>query len=351
MRNLAEKVLRGERSALSRAITLAESTSASHAPLSEYLMNVISSSSSQECNNFTSSSCRRRSVVGIAGPPGAGKSTFIESFGLHLLDRGHRVAVLAIDPSSARNGGSILGDKTRMFELSRHEHAYVRPSPNRGVLGGICLGTPEAVRLCEVAGFDYVLVETVGVGQSEVEVDSVVDMMVLLVSPGGGDSLQGVKRGIVEMADMVVVNKNDGELAVPATRAVRAFREALTLMRPKPSSPFERIPVLKCSSLERIGLDDIALKIEEFYNTVDVDRLRTRRSNQIEHWIWSQIHAQMWARLQSDENVRKEISELCNDIVDMRYKEKEMSVSSARGAARLVLDRHLFAEPEASGES
>eukprot|EP00939_MAST-03C_sp_MAST-3C-sp1_P000546 g546.t1 len=319
----AKDIFRGSRATLSRAITLVESTAPRHRYLAQKLMDAVSMG--------TPLSVGKTKRIGIAGPPGAGKSTFIEAFGLHLVENlGHRVAVLAIDPSSTRNGGSILGDKTRMNDLSRHENAYVRPSPTRGTLGGVCLGTPEAVQLCEAGGYDFIIVETVGVGQSEVEVDHAVDMTMLLVPPAGGDTLQGVKRGIVEMSDMIVVNKNDGDLKVPVRRTVRAFREALTLLKPKSSgwSP----PVCKISALTRSGLEDVYDQICNFYAGRE-SAVATKRSAQTERWIWTQMHSQLWLRLSEEEGVKREVSELA-----ARVNAREMS---ARCAAEEAMGRFL----------
>ena len=202
---LATGVLDGERRALARAITLAESTRPDHRADAEALLAAVLP--------HTGGSVR----IGISGAPGAGKSTFIEALGLHVIAQGHRVAVLAVDPSSTRSGGSILGDKTRMEELTRSPAAFVRPSPTGGTLGGVARRTREVLLLCEAAGFDVVLVETVGVGQSEVAVSAMVDLFLVLVAPGAGDELQGIKRGIMELADLVVVNKADGDLAAAAT--------------------------------------------------------------------------------------------------------------------------------------
>src|SRR3954452_22383423 len=219
MSELARLVIAGDRRALARAITMAESTRADHRAEAEALL--------AEVLPHVGGSVR----VGISGAPGAGKSTFIEALGVHLIERGHRLAVLAVDPSSTRSGGSILGDKTRMEELSRRSEAFIRPSPSGGTLGGVARRTREALLLCEAAGHDVVLVETVGVGQSEVAVAGMLDVFVLLLAPGGGDDLQGVKRGIVELADVVVVNKADGDLAAAAERTAADYANALHFLR------------------------------------------------------------------------------------------------------------------------
>ncbi len=210
MAELAAAVRSGDRRALARAITMVESTRADHRADATALIEQL----------LPATGRARR--LGVSGVPGSGKSTLIEALGLHAIEAGHRVAVLAVDPSSKRSGGSILGDKTRMAELGRHEAAFIRPSPSSGTLGGVARRTREAMLLCEAAAFDLVLVETVGVGQSEVAVADLVDLFLLVASPAGGDELQGIKRGIMELADLIVVNKADGDLADAAGRATRA---------------------------------------------------------------------------------------------------------------------------------
>jgi LAO/AO transport system kinase len=238
---LALGVLAGNRRSLARAITLVESTRDDHRRLAEALLDRVLPQ--------TGNSTR----IGISGTPGVGKSTFIERFGLLRVDAGHRVAVLAIDPTSVRTGGSILGDKTRMPDLSRSSAAYIRPSPAGGSLGGIAMQTREVMLLCEAAGFDTIIVETVGVGQSETAVADVTDLFVLLLAPGGGDELQGIKRGVMELADVVVVNKADGELTSAANHTAADYRHALHLVRPKWSGyPTE---VLTCSALHGTGVE------------------------------------------------------------------------------------------------
>ncbi|MBI5163680.1 MAG: methylmalonyl Co-A mutase-associated GTPase MeaB, partial [Magnetospirillum sp.] len=215
---LVAGVQAGERRALARAITLIESTRPDHRDAADALLHDLLPQAGNAVR------------VGITGVPGAGKSTFIEAFGLAAIAAGHRLAVLAVDPSSPRSGGSILGDKTRMEELSRDPRAFIRPSPSGGTLGGVARRTREAMLVCEAAGFDVVIVETVGVGQSETAVADMVDMFLLLLVPGGGDELQGLKKGIVELADAIVVNKADGDLAAAAGRAARDYANALHLL-------------------------------------------------------------------------------------------------------------------------
>ena len=208
-----DALLRWERSALSRTITLIESSREDHRATSDQIMRNLLSRTPHRQN--------RAMRIGICGAPGAGKSSVIEKLGLHIVNQGNKLAVLAVDPSSQRTGGSILGDKTRMDELSQHENAYVRPSPTRGVLGGVALNTSEVQLLCEHIGFDVILIETVGVGQSEIEINNIVDFVVFIIPPGSGDSLQGSKKGVMEIADLICVNKYDEEYKRPCQRLKR----------------------------------------------------------------------------------------------------------------------------------
>ena len=258
MSELAEQIVAGDRRALARAITIVESTRPDHREEAAALLT--------EVLPHTGGAIR----IGISGAPGSGKSTFIEAFGLHLVEHGHRVAVLAVDPSSTRTGGSILGDKTRMGELTRSDSAFVRPSPTAGTLGGVARRTREAMLLCEAAGFDVVMVETVGVGQSEVAVAGMVDLFAVLVAPGAGDELQGIKRGIIELADVVVVNKNDGELAPAAKTTATDYSSALRLVRSKTQAWTPRVVLV--SALEGTGIDDLWSTVEEFRSTLDAHR-------------------------------------------------------------------------------
>lgn len=224
----------GDRRALARAITLIESARPEHRAQALELLAALGRD-------------REALRIGLSGTPGVGKSTFIEAFGMMLVEAGLRVAVLAVDPSSARSGGSILGDKTRMERLSRHPSAFIRPSPSRAQMGGVARRTREAVSLCEASGFDVILIETVGVGQSEIMVSGLCDLFLLLMAPAGGDELQGVKRGIMEMADMILVNKADGELLATATRTQADYAGALRLLRRRPQDP-EGFPKALCVS-------------------------------------------------------------------------------------------------------
>ena len=241
--SLAEAVTKGDRRALARAITLVESGRVDHRAQAESLLEQLGQSGCQSLR------------IGLSGTPGVGKSTFIEAFGCLLTGQGLRVAVLAVDPSSARSGGSILGDKTRMERLSRDPNAFIRPSPSQTHLGGVARRTRDAVAICEAAGFDVILIETVGVGQSETIVAEMSDLFVLLLAPGGGDELQGVKRGIMEIADLILVNKADGDLKATATRTVADYAGALRLMRKREGDPEDFPKAMAISSLEDAGLD------------------------------------------------------------------------------------------------
>jgi LAO/AO transport system kinase len=253
---LSAGVARGERQALAKAITLVESSRSDHQAQGHALL--ASLQSSLPSSRFDAIR------IGITGPPGVGKSTFIEAFGMHAAERGMRLAVLAVDPSSSRSGGSILGDKTRMTELARHPHAYVRPSPSRGTLGGVARATASATILCQAAGCDALLIETVGVGQSETAVASMCDVFLLLAAPGGGDELQGIKKGVMELADIVVVNKADSkdDARQRATRTAAEISSALRLVR-APNAVWHPKTLL-CSSVEKSGIDEVWSTVREF---------------------------------------------------------------------------------------
>jgi LAO/AO transport system kinase len=285
MSELAQAVIDGDRRALARAITLVESTRPDHRAQAETLL----------ANVLPAAGGAIR--VGVSGAPGAGKSTLIEALGLYLVGQGHRVAVLAVDPSSTRSGGSILGDKTRMEQLTRSPDAFVRPSPTGGTLGGVARRTREAMLLCEAAGFDVVLVETVGVGQSEVKVAAMVDLFVVLVAPGGGDELQGLKRGIMELADLVVVNKADGDLAATAAHTAADYSAALHLVRPRIAGWSAR--VLTCSALLGQGIAEVWAAVEEFRTAV-AETLPVLRAGQNRDWMWSEVTDSLLDALSAD---------------------------------------------------
>ncbi len=284
---LAKAVRAGDRRALARAITLVESTRSADREAAEALLT--------ELLPDTGKAIR----IGISGAPGSGKSTFIEAFGTFLTGRRHRVAVLAVDPSSQRSGGSILGDKTRMEKLARDPGAFIRPSPAGTTLGGVARRTHEALLLAEAAGFDIVIVETVGVGQSETAVAGMVDLFVLLLSPGGGDDLQGIKRGVMELADLVLVTKADGDLLAAAGRAESDYRAALHLMRPK--YPGLQAHVRKVSALLGEGIEgawlDMAAYQEALANGGHLIRLR---EDQARRWFWSEVEAVLTETIAGD---------------------------------------------------
>jgi LAO/AO transport system kinase len=302
---LVEGVLAGDRRALARAITLVESTRADRAAAGAAVLDRVLPRTG------------RAARVGISGAPGVGKSTFIEALGLHLIEQGHRVAVLAVDPSSTRSGGSILGDKTRMEGLVRAPEAYIRPSPSSGSLGGVARRTREAMLLCEAAGFDVVVVETVGVGQSETAVDDMVDTFCLLVSPGGGDQLQGIKRGIMELADLVVVNKADGDLAAAAAHAAADHAAAVHLLRRK--SPAWSPEVLQVSAAEGRGIaevwDVVARQRRALEGAGDLER---RRAGQATAWLWSEVTDRLTSSFRRDPEVGRLLPELEAAVADGR---------------------------------
>ena len=273
---LAEAILAGRRRELARAITMIESTRQDHRMIAEALMDRLLSHSGRSFR------------LGISGVPGVGKSTFIEALGLHIIERGHRVAVLTVDPSSPKSGGSILGDKTRMETLSRHKDAFIRPSPSGGTLGGVARRTHEVMVASEAAGFDVVLVETVGVGQSETAVVNLTDMFLLLIAPGGGDDLQGIKKGVVEMADLIAVNKADGDLLAAAERAQQDYSSALQLLRQQPGAWQPR--VMACSAMEGTGVAALWDAVLEFQNLREESgQLIERREEQAAAWMWGEI--------------------------------------------------------------
>lgn len=303
MSELAQQVRGGDRRALARAITLVESTRPDH--------RVEASALLDEVLPGTGNAVR----IGISGTPGAGKSTFIEALGLHLTDDGHRVAVLAVDPSSTRTGGSILGDKTRMGELTRRDTAFVRPSPTGGTLGGVARRTREAMLLCEAARFDVVVVETVGVGQSEVAVAGMVDLFVLVLAPGAGDELQGIKRGVVELADIVVVNKADGDLAPAAKHVAADYASALHLVRPR--TPGWEPRVLLVSALEGRGVDDLWQVVGDFRATLEQSgALARRRADQAREWMWAEVSESLLDAFRRDDDVAALAGRLERDVAE-----------------------------------
>jgi len=281
-----EGVLAGDRTMLARALTLVESTRAAHQVLAQEMLAALlpRAGNSQR--------------VGITGVPGAGKSTLIDTLGMQLTGAGHKVAVLAVDPSSSRSGGSILGDKTRMEKLSVNESAFIRPSPTSGTLGGVTRATREAMVVVEAAGFDVVLVETVGVGQSETAVANMVDCFVVLMLARTGDQLQGIKKGVLELADIIAVNKADGDNASEAGRAARELTDAMHLIQP-PDAIWQPM-ALTCSGLTGQGVSQLWDEIERHRTCMhDAGLIDTRRATQRVDWMWSMVNDQLISRLKS----------------------------------------------------
>ncbi|WP_075830445.1 methylmalonyl Co-A mutase-associated GTPase MeaB [Deinococcus marmoris] len=309
---LAAPLLSGSRRALARAITLSESTRADHEAEAQALLSEVALNAGQSIR------------VGLTGVPGVGKSTFIEALGIHLADAGHKVAVLAVDPSSARTGGSIMGDKTRMPRLTVHPNAYIRPSPAGGNLGGVARRTREAITLCEAAGYDVVLVETVGVGQSETQVAAMTDLFVLLTLPNAGDELQGIKRGIMELADLCVVNKADSDSRA-AIRAQTELRAALRLLTPH-DAPW-RPRALRASALTGEGVPEVWNVVLEYVQEVN---LEVRRRTQTAQWFDELLREAAWRMFRAGLDVRK--------LQNLRAEVESGRLTAIQGVAALTAD-------------
>jgi len=302
---LSEALVSGDRTALARAITLVESNAPAHRPLAREILSTI----------LPRSNKARR--IGISGVPGAGKSTFIEAFGNLLCDKGYRVAVLAVDPSSQISGGSVLGDKTRMETLSRRQECFIRPSPSSGTLGGVGRKTRETILLCEAAGYDIILVETVGVGQSETEVRSMVDCFLLLMLGGAGDELQGIKKGIVEIAEIIAVNKTDGD-NVHRARATRAELERVVAFLHHVTEGWTP-PVLSISAVTGLGLEDLWRDIEKFFtHTQTAGIFAERRREQAIVWWRALVENELKARFFAKPNVARLAEKIQRDIFEGR---------------------------------
>jgi len=285
-----EKLIAGNRRALAKAITLVESKRDQHRIEAQAVLEKILP--------HTGNSIR----IGISGIPGVGKSTFIEAFGLHLIEQGLKVAVLAVDPSSPLRGGSILGDKTRMEILSRSEHAFIRPSPADGALGGVAQKTRESLLLCEASGYDVILVETVGVGQSEYEVAAMVDFFLVLMLPNAGDELQGIKRGIMELADSLVINKADGESLGLAQRSQQHYQNAMQLIR---HSNFWSPKVLTCSAMKNEGVAEVWNTISEYKRvSIESQAFEQKRAQQNSEWMNKLIHEMLEMRLKQNPDIQ-----------------------------------------------
>lgn len=312
----ANALRKGDRRALSRAITLIESTNPSHRERARRLLERLYPHAGDAVR------------LGLTGTPGVGKSTFIESFGRLLIEKGERVAVLAVDPSSARTGGSILGDKTRMERLSRDPNAFIRPSPSQSALGGVARRTREAILLCEAAGYGVVIVETVGVGQSETMVADMTDVFLLLIAPAGGDELQGVKRGVMEMADLIVVNKADGELAGPAQATASDYANALRLFRKRPGDPDDVPAVLPASAVTGSGLEDVRQRIAKLDAWRRAEGWRDgRRAEQDVRWMRYEIERGLSASFDASPAVVSALPDL-----QRRVKAGELSPEAAADA-------------------
>jgi len=321
VQTLASRIRAGDRAALARAITLIESRRADHQAQARDLVQALLPATGQAVR------------VGITGSPGVGKSTTIDALGMFLIGRGHKVAVLAVDPSSARTGGSILGDKTRMTRLSAEDNAFIRPSPSSGTLGGVAAKTREAMLLCEAAGFDVVLVETVGIGQSETAVCDMTDFFLALMLPGAGDELQGIKKGLVELADMIAVNKADDDNIKRAKTAAAEYKAALHILAPR--SEHWQPPVVTYSALTGDGIETLWTKVLDHRRAMQAsgDFAARRREQQVK-WMWAMLEDKLKARLRADPAVRAKVKQTEAAVADGR-----MTPAVAADAVMALLER------------
>ncbi len=309
--SLAERVRNGELRSLAKAITLVESYKAGDRSSADKLVSEL----------LPYSGCSIR--IGISGIPGVGKSTFIESFGMYLVNLGYRIAVLAIDPSSQQSGGAILGDKTRMEKLAGQSNVFIRPSPSRGALGGVACRTREAILLCEAAGYNIVIVETVGTGQSEISVSSMVDFFLLMKIPGTGDELQGIKRGVMEVADGIVINKADGENLVSANLARQQIENALRILAPR--SAQWHVPVLLCSALKEEGLDSVWEMIKDYVDLMKSSGdFSIKRQSQSVDWMWAVVYESIRDIFVNDPHISLQMQTIKSAVL-----EGQMSAHSA----------------------
>ena len=320
MMKLRDRIIAGERAAIAKAITLVESSREEDIIQSHELISELIKSPGHAIR------------VGFSGPPGVGKSTFIESFGSYIVNKNFKLGVLAIDPSSNFTGGSILGDKTRMSEISKNENTFIRSTPSRGSLGGIAVGTREAAIILDAAGYDYIFIETVGVGQSEITAANLVDIFTLIVGPGSGDELQGIKKGITEYADIFIVNKNDGDIASQASKTASDYKSALSFYN-KDSDALETQVVL-VSSIENKGMDEV---LDSYNKIVNVNKANNqfdkRRENQLAYWLEEEVRNKILLKLSSE----KETSELLE-------REVRKIIGGETGfytASKVIIDRFL----------
>jgi LAO/AO transport system kinase len=305
IKSLAKELHTGSRAALARTITLIESRRADHQAAARDLVQALLPDTGKAVR------------VGITGSPGVGKSATIDALGMYLIGQGHKVAVLAVDPSSARTGGSILGDKTRMAQLAASDHAFIRPSPSSGTLGGVAAKTREAMLLCEAAGFDVVLVETVGIGQSETAVYDMTDFFLALMLPGAGDELQGIKKGLVELADMIAINKADGDNIKRANMAAAEYRSALHILTPRSQHWYP--PVVTYSALTGNGIAELWQKVLDHRTAMNASgEFAARRREQQVKWMWSMLEGRMMARLRADAAIRAKVKKTEAEVADGR---------------------------------
>lgn len=312
-----QALISGDRRTLAKAITLVESKLDTHRSEAQEILEQVLPHSGKSIR------------IGITGVPGVGKSTFIEAFGLYLIEQGKRVAVLAVDPSSPVAGGSILGDKTRMEELSRKDEAFIRPSPSEGNLGGVAQKTRETMLLCEAAGYDVVLVETVGVGQSEFQVAGMVDFFMVLMLPGGGDELQGIKKGIMELADALVINKADGESEKLATMTQRQYTSAMNLLR---HNTFWTPRVLTCSALEMINIDTVwGMVVDYYFQALEENSFTQQRAKQNRDWMHQLVNEMLLLTLSTNAEVKAMVPSLEQDV--------QNAVMTPYTAARKIIEK------------
>lgn len=312
---ILKKLLKSDRRALAKAITLVESHKKEDRLVADELLKGVIPHSGKSLR------------IGISGIPGVGKSSFIEVLGLELIKAGHKVAVLAVDPSSPISGGSILGDKTRMEELSQQENAFIRPSPTTGSLGGVAAKTRESIFLCEAAGYDIVLIETVGVGQSEYQVSSMVDLFMVLMVPNAGDELQGIKKGIIELADLLIINKADGDTKILAENAKTTYQNALHIIK---KDRFWSPLVLTCSALEKTGFDEILQTLKDFSDKAKQDGfLSSQRDEQTNSWLESLFQESLFHEISDN-------SELSDEFGKIKEKVKKSKLT-VRQASNLMI--------------